>query len=116
LISNVPFKLPEAYLSFLQMSNGGEGELAIEPGWFWIWSVEEVLEANQAYGIEECIPGFFGFGSNGGGELLAFDMRHGKPWTIVMIPFIPMEEQEALIIAEDFLDFVRAMGHELIDS
>lgn len=116
LIANSPAALPEAYLFLLQTYNGGEGELAIEPGWFQLWSAEEVLKANQAYNVENFIPGFWGFGSSGGGELLAFDMLHSEPWRVVMILFIPMDKQEAVVICKDFLDFVKAMGHELIDD
>src|SRR5512139_3305998 len=73
-------ELPEDYIALLHYSNGGEGELGVEPGWFQLWPAEKVMEFNQGYEVETNAPGFFGFGSNGGGEMLAFDMRGGKPW------------------------------------
>jgi hypothetical protein len=112
LVAETWIELPEAYLALLRYSNGGEGKLAIEPGWFQLWSIEEVVSLNKAYEVKENIPGFFGFGSNGGGELLAFDTRGGKPWKIAMIPFVPMTAEEALIIANDFEGFIKAMGRE----
>lgn len=106
-------RLPDEYITLLQYSNGGEGELGIEPGWFQIWSAEEVIEFNQTYGIEENLPGFFGFGSNGDGKLLAFDMRGSERWKVVMVPFIPMRQEEAILIADCFQKFVQSMGRVL---
>jgi hypothetical protein len=34
-----------------------------------------VLSSNRDYGVDELLPDFFGFGSDGGGELPAFDLR-----------------------------------------
>jgi len=104
------FALPEDYLRFLKLSNGGEGELGVEPGWFVLWLAETVIENNDGYEVHKWIPGFFGFGSNGGGELLAFDTRTAQPWKIYMIPFIPMEETEAILVAESFADFIKVIG------
>lgn len=62
----------------------------MDPGWFQLWPAEKVIEYNNSYKVAENVPGFFGFGSSGGGEMLAFDMRGGKPRKVVMIPFIVM--------------------------
>jgi hypothetical protein len=102
--------LPEDYLALLLYSDGGSGNLGIEPGWLQLWSSADVLENNKDYEIEEYIPGFFGFGSSGGGELLAFDTRSGKPWKVVMIPFVPMSADLAIVIAKDFEEFIKAIG------
>lgn len=112
-ITKLGVHLPEDYITLLGYSNGGEGELGVEPGWFYLWSVEELLEYNKGYNVEESVPGFLGFGSNGGGEMLAFDMRGEKPWNVVMIPFIGMQVEEAILIADDFNEFVHFMGREL---
>ncbi len=105
--------LPEAYYCFLLYSDGGAGKISIEPGWFQIWPSTEVIALNKGYEIEKNIPGFFGFGSNGGGELLAFDLRSNKKCELVMIPFIPMSEDEAIVIANDFEEFIKAIGKDL---
>jgi hypothetical protein len=112
LVAESKTELPEEYLALLLYSNGGEGELAVEPGWFQLWPAEKVVELNEGYGVEKNAPGFFGFGSNGGGEMLAFDTRECKPWKVVMIPFIPMMMEDAIVIADDFRAFIRAMGHK----
>ena len=114
LIAASKKRLPDDYITLLLYSNGGEGDLNIEPGWFQIWPAEQVIEFNQTYEIEETLPGFFGFGSNGGEELLAFDMRRSEPWEVVMIPFIPMRQEEAILIADSFQKFVQSVGRTLI--
>jgi hypothetical protein len=103
-------ELPTDYLAFLSQTDGGEGELPVQPFWFQIWPSDKVVEYNKGYEVKDNLPGFFGFGSSGGGELLAFDTRQGKPWKIVAVPFIPMEAEEAILVGEDFLSFARLMG------
>jgi len=102
--------LPDVYLAFLRNSNGATGDLGIEPGYVVFWRAEEVVANNVGYKVAEFAPGFFGFGSNGGGELLAFDIRGLIPWPIVMIPMIPMDAKEAIQIAPDFISFLTAFG------
>lgn len=109
-------ELPEGYLALLRLSNGGEGPLCVEPGWFQLWPVEEVLPSNRGYRVNEYVPSLFGFGSNGGGELLAFDTRRGPPWPVVMAPFIGMEEDQVDEIAKDFEEFLRATGRDIPDA
>lgn len=112
LVDNAGKELPEDYLALLSYSDGGEGILGIEPGWLQLWSSADVLEHNKGYEIEEYVPGFFGFGSSGGGELLAFDTQSGEPWKIVMIPFVPMSAKEAIVIAKNLEEFIRAIGRD----
>ena len=105
-----PTELPAEYLAFLSQSNGGEGELGAEPGWLVMWKAEEVLDLNRQYEVATNAPGFFGFGSNGGGELIAFDTRGAIPYPVVALPFIPMEAAEARLIAPSFGRFERLVG------
>jgi hypothetical protein len=98
--------VPPDYLAFLALTDGGEGELGLDPGWFQLWPAAEVVELNAAYEIDAFLPGFIGFGSSGGGELLAFSPRGA----VVRVPFIPMEESEAVDMALTFTDLVRAFG------
>lgn len=47
LITDSGVELPEEYLALLRLSNGCEGPLGIEPGWFVLWPAEEVLVSNR---------------------------------------------------------------------
>ena len=103
---------PDQYLALLGISNGGGGPLGVEPGWFQLWPAEEVLASNRGYEVQENAPGLIGFGSNGGGELLAFDTRRGQPWPVVMVPFIGMGMDAVVEIAKDFKEFLHATGRD----
>jgi hypothetical protein len=97
--------LPESYLDYLRGENSKEGGLSVEPGWFQLWALDEVKEYNQQYQIEKFIPDFVGFGSSGGGELLAFNSS-GR---VFMVPFIGMSKQDAKDIAASWNEFVDHM-------
>lgn len=101
---------PGYYLSLLRLSNGGGGPLGVEPGWFQLWPAEEILSLNLDYEVGKYVPGLLGFGSNGGGELLAFDTWRGPPWKIVMIPCVGVGEGDIVEVAEDFAEFLQATG------
>jgi hypothetical protein len=112
LASKSGLNLPKDYLDFLSLSNGGEGELPVDPYWFQIWSAENVLEHNEGYQVAQFLPDFFAFGSNGGGEMFAFDTRKDGAWPVYMIPFVPMEEAGAKKVASDFLSLAQLFGIE----
>ena len=101
--------LPAVYYSLLAQTNGGEGELAVEPGWFQLWPAEAVAERNTGYEVAGALPGCVAIGSNGGGELFALDPA-GR---VLVVPFIPMDLSEAVCIADDVPGFARQFGHRL---
>jgi hypothetical protein len=113
LTASCDFALPEEYLSLLRYSNGGEGAMCIEPWYFQLCAAEEVVAYNQAYNVEEFLPGFFAIGSSGGGEMLAIRKRDGSPCPVYMVPFIIMAERDAVQIAPDFECFAMALGREI---
>jgi SMI1 / KNR4 family (SUKH-1) len=96
------------YVQFLRQSDGGEG--FIGDAYVILWRIEELLEFNKAYEVAEYARGLLLFGSDGGEEAFAFDMRStSKP--IVSVPFIGMELKLALPVAAGFREFLRiAMG------
>jgi len=116
LVARCDFTLPEEYLAFLRYSNGGEGHLSIEPWYFQLWSVDEVVSYNQDYCVEEFLPGFFAIGSSCGGEMLAIRKRDGSPCPIYMVPFIPMAESDAVQIAHDFELFAMTLGRDVNEA
>ena len=116
LRDQAPARLPQSYFDQLAASNGGEGDLGIEPGWIAFWPAEKVLESNTAYSLAEFLPGLFGFGSNGGGELFAFDVRAQEPYPIVMVPFIPLEAREAVQIARSFQELRDFIGRSFQET
>jgi hypothetical protein len=107
LRKTVPVELPEEFYLFYSRSNGGAGELGIWPGWFALWKAEDILSLNDDYGVATEYPGYFGFGSNGGGELLAFEVNAGRCEKVAMVAFIGGEPS---VIANSFSEFVRFVG------
>ena len=101
------FELPRSYLDLLERDNGGEGTLALAPGRYVLWPAEEVLVLNQGFEVDECYPGLFAFGSDGGQHMLAFDTR-SAPYAIVAAPFVGVAE-EIVPVAPHFEAFHRMM-------
>ena len=113
LVGEIGFELPSDYLDFLRVSNGGCGDLPVQPWCFHsLWTAEELVSCNRDYEVAKCCPGFCGIGSSGGGEMFTFDMRGSKPWPIVVVPFIGMEPDAALPVAPDFHSFVQMFGQK----
>jgi hypothetical protein len=113
LIRLATVDLPPEYLVYLRESNGGGGDIGVEPGLLYLWKAEEVPLNNDGYEVHLNVPGFYAFGTSGGGEMFAFDTRRAKPWPIVMIPFIPMCADEAVEIASDFATLSQHFGSRL---
>ena len=98
--------LPGEYKEFLRRQNGGEG--FVGNAYAILWRAEELLEMNKSYQVHEYAPGLFLFGSDGGGEAFAFDVRTAaKP--IVSVPFVGMELKEARPVASNFNEFLQAL-------
>jgi hypothetical protein len=104
--------LPTEYVELLRFSNGGEGPLALAPLYLQLYSVKDCIELfHNDQQLREEFSNFVFFGSNGGLELIAFDLRPGPPWPIVMIdPIAGLESAEQ--IAPDMMTFIEAIGLE----
>ena len=94
-------KLPQEYLDYLESGGLMEGFLSVDPSYFQLWSKSEIDIMNANYEVGEHLPGCIGFGSSGGGELLAFN----KDGMIYMIPFVGMSEIDAVLVADSWAKF-----------
>ena len=100
---------PEKYFELLRYSNGGEGPLALPPLYFMLYQAEYAADLNQSSDQREHHPEHFVFGSYGGLEAIAFDMRGEAPWPIVM--YDPVAGTESCVrIADTMEDFIQALG------
>ncbi len=109
LLAALPFAPPSAWIAFLRLSNGGEGELSIEPGWFQLWDIATVLEQWNDREDREAFPDRLFFGGDGGLESFAFDVGGAPPWPVVTIDPVAGPESER-VVAPDFEGFARAIG------
>ena len=108
-----PTELPASYLHLLSVSNGGEGPLPVNPFNLCLDAAEEV-SARLATGQGK-VDGLMIFGSNGGGEYLAFDTRQGAPWPVVTIDMVA-GPASAELVAADFDAFIDLIGVEPPDA
>ena len=115
LVSQFGNNLPKEYLNLLRFCNGGKGDLAVQPVLFHLWSTQETIEANRDFGVDEFLPNFVLFGGDGANEVFAFrvDANQSK---IYMIPLIVMSEEDAIVVAENFTDFIESIGREHKES
>lgn len=112
LRATVPADLPARYLDLLAFSNGGEGPLAVQPYNVCLDPAVTVAESIAGENnIQADLQGFLIFGSNGGGEYLAFDTRTEAPWPVVFIDMVAGGES-AEVIAVDFDAFYDWVGVE----
>lgn len=74
-------------------------------GWFQLWPIADVQSLNEQYHVPEFAPELLAFGSNGGGEMLAFDSKD----QIISVPFIDMEMRYARIVAFTWREFERIL-------
>lgn len=105
----LPFEPPAEYLAFLRYSNGGEGELALEPLWFQLFDVAFAIQLWQDEYSRRQYPDFFFFGSNGGLESIAFDTSRPPPWPVVMVDCVAGIES-ARRVASSIKDFIENVG------
>ena len=100
----VGFHFSQEYRDFLLFSNGAEGPIG-EHGYIQLWALEDLVEFNLGYAVQEFAPGIFLFGSDGGDEAFGFDLRDpGMP--VIRIPFIPMSNDLVVQIAPTFIRFL----------
>jgi hypothetical protein len=67
----------------------------------WLWPLDKIEQYNREYQVPQYAPGFICFGSNGGGELLAFDDQGA----VFCIPAIGMEPKYATPVADSWSKF-----------
>lgn len=97
--------LPSDYIDFLKYTNGGEG--FIGKHYLIAWPVESIPARHLDYEPTREVPEFVLFGSDGGGEALAFDRRAGD-WRVVAVTWISMSYSDASLLASSFGEFI---GH-----
>ncbi|MDO8332100.1 MAG: hypothetical protein Q7T36_16670 [Fluviicoccus sp.] len=76
-------------------------ELDVSPFICEFWEQDELLQFNQEYEVPVLAPGYFGFGTSGGGEMFAIALDGA----VVCLPFIGMEPKVAMELASSWEAF-----------
>lgn len=108
----IPSGMPASYISLLSFSDGGEGPLAVQPFYLCLDSTTEIVASrSSATPRQSEFENIFIFGSNGGGEYLALDLRRSQPWPVVSVDMV-VGIESAEVVAEDFDSFLNLVGVE----
>lgn len=95
-------QLPRALVEY-HATGGTQGcELPVSPYLCEFWPLEEVQRYNTEYQVPELAPGFLGFATSGGDEMLAISSVGG----VVSLPFVGMAPAEAMPVAETWHQFL----------
>lgn len=98
---NNKFEFSEDYISF--MENLQDNEINSENGYVELFSLNELDEINKEYETEKFVPDFLAIGTNGGGVGIFINKNNNN---IYSIPFIGMEERDAVLLANSFSEFL----------
>ena len=99
--------LPGSYLLFLQETNGAEFGITDSGGdCLLLWSVQEIIEGNNDYCIQEHLPQALAIGSDGGGDAILLDrsINPSRPseWPVVRVAFASLDVEEFIVQAKNF--------------
>jgi hypothetical protein len=104
--------LPSEYINLLQSTNGGEGPLPVSPYNLCLDSAESATSYNNSDASSSLHPGLFVFGGDGGGTLLALDVRGPRSWPVVC--FDPIDLAGSIEpVAQDFASLVTLIGRRV---
>lgn len=96
--------LPYEYKQLILFSNGIEGPIG-KASYLSIWPINELIELNQEYAVDEFLSGIKYFGSDGGDIAYGFEFDHDRT-TIIEIPFDSINKEEVKKYGESFFEFL----------
>ena len=91
----------KAFEDYLKQTVSGEGMVGYN-NYLLLWKKDEIEELNDTYETEEFLCNVILIGSNGGDIAYGID-ENGK---YIEVPFIGMDEEEIIMIAENSDDFI----------
>jgi hypothetical protein len=104
-----PRHLPVDYYQLLEFSDGGECPLSAPPFNFCLDSVDMASDVEQIAIFNRIAPSLFVFGSDGGGQLFAFDLHGAEPWPIVTFDGVD-PDGSIKTVASSFTEFLKLVG------
>lgn len=103
--SKLGVALPADYRQFVKESDGMIEEMA--EAYLDLWSFEDAvsIHVNNAYGLAETMRPLLLIGSDGGGELLAFDLRE-TPVRLVLVNAVGASWSDVAYQADSLTDLL----------
>lgn len=106
-------KLPSSYRDFIESQGGWEGDLGDQLGYVIIWDRDSIQDRWESYEMAKYLGDrWFPFGSDGGGEMLCFDLASGSD-RIFWMPYIGMGDNDAMAQPFAFADMAAAIRKSL---
>jgi hypothetical protein len=81
-----------------------------------LWSAEEIPGLNEAYGVQQYLPGVLVIGSDGGDDAIALDMTisdDANAWPVVRIGFGNLDRVDLVVQSANFAGWVTS-GFRLV--
>ncbi len=105
----MPLSAPPQLLAYYASGRPLACEIEASPYLCEFWPLNELDTYNSDYEVPEYAPGYFGFGSNGGGEMFAIS----PTGSVVYMPFIGMGPADALELAPNWSAFETQLKNAL---
>lgn len=102
-------ELPQSYIDFIESHGGWEGDLGEELGYAVIWDRKSLQQQWDSYEMGTYLSNrWFPFGSDGGGEMLCFDLA-SRSDKVFWMPFIGISDEDAMEQSFCFADVAAAI-------
>ena len=101
----IDFTFPKDYVLFMTQHNGAEGSIG-ESGYLALWTIDEIVELNFDYQVEQFALGLLLIGTDGGNVGYAYDTKNVLN-PIVEVPLVGMSLKEANRCADTFNEFLK---------
>ena len=105
--SIINFKIPQDYKFYA--INYIENEIFLKNEFIRLWNFNDLLELNTEYGILNSLKNTVAIGSNGSSEFIAIEFLDIKECSVVLSPFIDLDEKYHIEIGNSFTDFFKRL-------
>ncbi|HEY2580162.1 MAG TPA: SMI1/KNR4 family protein [Mucilaginibacter sp.] len=105
-LEGIDFELPKGFIEFFSLSNGALIRGKSENVYVILWPLTDMVKLNEEYKVDEFAPGFFIFGSDGGGTAYCIEKNTS---CIYNMQFIGMSE-DLTFICKTFAEFLQTLG------
>ncbi|MDQ1803096.1 hypothetical protein RAH57_03805 [Chryseobacterium sp. CKR4-1] len=95
------------YLTYIKALE--DNEKFSENGYIELFPFDELDEINEEYQVASHVPNFVTIGTNGAGVGIFFNKNNNR---IYSIPFVGMEEKDAVLLADSFTEFIYKFENE----
>lgn len=109
LLDSVKVKLPGEYLEFLRIANGAEGYMC-EGNYLSLYSIDEVIECNRAFG--EWLPWFVFIGTSGSISGYGLDTR-SISMPVLEADWIGLDSNPIFLCGMSFVEFLENLSQDI---